>query len=46
MAVWAASRLLPHENFADLARRLREHEADIEVIEELDRAEAACISSS
>jgi epoxyqueuosine reductase len=46
MAVWAASRLSPGARFAALARRQREREADDEVLAELDRGEAACISSS
>ncbi|MFI5014756.1 MAG: tRNA epoxyqueuosine(34) reductase QueG [Hyphomicrobiales bacterium] len=41
MAVWAASRLLPRERFAMLARRQRISEADEHVRIELDAAERA-----
>jgi epoxyqueuosine reductase len=40
MAVWAASRLLPKESFAALAKRHRTEEKDAEVLAELDSIEA------
>ena len=40
MAVWAASRLLPKESFAALAKRHRREEKDAEVLAELDGVEA------
>jgi epoxyqueuosine reductase len=46
MAVWAVWRLSSRASFAALARRQRVRERDDEVLAELDRGEAACISSS
>ncbi len=40
MAVWAASRLLPKESFAALAKRHRHEEKDAEVLAELGGVEA------
>jgi epoxyqueuosine reductase len=46
MAVWAASRLLPKESLAALAKRHRGEEKDAEVLVELDHIEAQASSSS
>ncbi len=46
MAVWAASRLLPKESFAALAKRHRSEEKDAEVLAEFDGIEAQASSQS
>jgi epoxyqueuosine reductase len=46
MAVWAASRLLPKESLAALAKRHRGEEKDAGVLVELDHIEAQASSSS